>query len=664
MGKDAHATSGDALLATGREALRRRRLDEALKQFQACTEQAPADTSAWLGLGEVYLARGELKPAVESLAQARQRGEPSGEALHLLFLAEAARGHAMECARLLPEVQDEDFLETYAPLVWAVRQHERGRLARWFLPLTFPFSPESRRVLPAMLYLMLLWPKAATQRLAAEALGASRRRTRLEEMIRDRLRFLQGPRPLNLERLASLLLARAQTEAAETVACEAERLFPEREVFPLFAGHTRSFRGDLQAAAQHYERAARGSDQGQLTQLHLGASLVFVGKPGEAKEQFEPSAGVLETSPIAGFLSAIPLSVLEAVPASACIAAKPEVSCCAILADLIPAFSPGKQRWAGQPAWRRLAERVSLGSSRKRHRVTLKERRAIPCPVCESDQVHPFLKNQATGMSLARCAHCGHRFAQPMPAAESLAALYGPDYFTGKDLYARRVEERHAAGKPLPSEPIYEACLRWLERVDWQAWEKARGEGPTALDVGCASGACLMALRNRGWRVRGQDIIGGYEDYYRSLGIPYDACPIEQLGLPESSLDLCTLIHVLEHLPEPGVALKRLAGWLKPGGRLLLMTPLAETFTAWLSGKSWYDMSEHVQFFTLGSLLTLAERSGLRPLYWRTRVGAEVETPFRAWRRSRIGGALRQLIETLGQGDVIELVMEKEMQRV
>jgi len=168
-----------------------------------------------------------------------------------------------------------------------------------------------------------------------------------------------------------------------------------------------------------------------------------------------------------------------------------------------------------------------------------------------------------------------------------------------------------------------------------------------------------MALRNRGWKVRGQDIIGGYEDYYRKLGIPYDASPIEQLDLPESRLDLCTLIHVIEHLAEPGAALKRLAGWLKPGGRLLLMTPLAETLTAWLGGKSWYDMSEHVQFFTLRSLLTLAERSGLRPLYWRTRIGAEVETPFRAWRRSRIGGALRQLIETLDQGDVIELVMEK-----
>ncbi len=646
-------------LSSGEKSLRVRDISAALDFFRRCTVKAPTHPAGWLGLGRACLAQGDLEQAVAHLERARQEGEPSGKATRLLFLAEAVRGRPKRCAALLADISGASFLESYDALGWALRQHQRSAISRWLLPLSFPFSAEGRRLLPVTLYLMLLWPTRAMYRLATRVLWATRRRTRLEVIIRDRRRFLGSADPLNLERLASLLLVTQEPGGCEAVAREAEGRFPRRAVFPLLAGHARSVQGEFEAAAEHCGRAVQKSGGQWLSRLHLGAALVFQGKAGEAKKEFDKAAQLHDHPPIVDFLARMPLSLLAALPASTCIAARGGVSPQAIVQSDIPAFSPGGQPWTPTPRWEQLVEAVSLRSSRKRHAPLAKQRRAASCPVCEGTRVDPFLKNLATGLPLGRCSRCGHRFAWPMPSAESLAALYDPAYFAGKDLYARRVEELHAAGKPLPSEPIYEDCFRWLASVDGERWENERGEDRTALDIGCASGACLIALRNRGWAVRGQDIGGDYKAYYEKLGIPYEQTAVDKLSLEEASLDLCTMLHVVEHLAELAATLKQMARWLKPGGRLLVMTPIGDTVVAWLGGKPWYFMSEHVQFFTLGSLLELGRRCGLKVLYWRTRVGAEVETPFRAWRRSRIGGALQRLLESLGQGDVIEIVMEK-----
>jgi SAM-dependent methyltransferase len=169
----------------------------------------------------------------------------------------------------------------------------------------------------------------------------------------------------------------------------------------------------------------------------------------------------------------------------------------------------------------------------------------------------------------------------------------------------------------------------------------------------------MLELRNRGWRVRGQDVTDRFASYYETLGIPFHHGQSTDLPIEDSSLDLCTMTHVIEHLSDPAAVLAGIHSWLKPGGRLVLMTPCCGTLTAWLGGKQWYYMTEHVQFFTPQSLMSLGQRVGLQPLYWRTRVGVQYETPFRAWRRNLMGGPLEKLFEALGHGDVIELVLGK-----
>ena len=120
------------------------------------------------------------------------------------------------------------------------------------------------------------------------------------------------------------------------------------------------------------------------------------------------------------------------------------------------------------------------------------------------------------------------------------------------------------------------------------------------------------------------------------------------------------MAHVIEHLSEPLATLQWIFSHLKPGGRLLLTTPVCGTLTAWFGGEAWFHMTEHVQYFTPHSLCRLGRRCGLSLLYNRTLIGVETETTHHNWRRLLLGGSLERLLQDLGHGDVIDLVLEKK----
>ncbi len=72
--------------------------------------------------------------------------------------------------------------------------------------------------------------------------------------------------------------------------------------------------------------------------------------------------------------------------------------------------------------------------------------------------------------------------------------------------------------------------------------------------------------------------------------------------------DFVTMFHVLEHLPNPRLALKYAGDLLKPGGTLIIQVPNIASFQARLFGRRWYglDVPRHVINFSpkaLGLLL-------------------------------------------------------------
>jgi len=102
---------------------------------------------------------------------------------------------------------------------------------------------------------------------------------------------------------------------------------------------------------------------------------------------------------------------------------------------------------------------------------------------------------------------------------------------------------------------MYRNMLARLERAGF-------GKGQSLLDYGCGSGRFLSFLQGKGF-----EALAGFDEYSEryadraALSTRYD-CLLAQ--------------DVIEHVPEPHVFLKTIAGLVKPGGLVVLGTPNAE----------------------------------------------------------------------------------------
>lgn len=113
--------------------------------------------------------------------------------------------------------------------------------------------------------------------------------------------------------------------------------------------------------------------------------------------------------------------------------------------------------------------------------------------------------------------------------------------------------------------------------------------GMHVLDAGCGSGEALAWLAQavgEGGRVVGVDLSEAHVAAARRQAPPQVeplAGDLMALALSAESLDAIWSSNTLHHFPDPLAALQRLAGWLRPGGRLAIGQSgfLPEMLFAW-----------------------------------------------------------------------------------
>jgi ubiquinone/menaquinone biosynthesis C-methylase UbiE len=105
--------------------------------------------------------------------------------------------------------------------------------------------------------------------------------------------------------------------------------------------------------------------------------------------------------------------------------------------------------------------------------------------------------------------------------------------------------------------------------------------GAHAVDVGCGTGADALAMAAAvapGGRVTGIDASATMiaEARRRSAGrdaVAFRVGRAERLDLPGGDADACRFERVLQHLPDPAVALREAARVLRPGGQVGVLEP-------------------------------------------------------------------------------------------
>ena len=146
-------------------------------------------------------------------------------------------------------------------------------------------------------------------------------------------------------------------------------------------------------------------------------------------------------------------------------------------------------------------------------------------------------------------------------------------------------------------------------------------EGGRALDLGCASGGLLALLRARAGHLAGLELSASAAHAASQVADHVVQGAIEDPGLPfePASFDLVVLADVLEHLADPVAALRRAAGWARPGAAVLLSVPNIAHWQArltlvrgrWPANDSGTFDSSHLRWFTRDSVATLLADAGL-----------------------------------------------------
>lgn len=134
------------------------------------------------------------------------------------------------------------------------------------------------------------------------------------------------------------------------------------------------------------------------------------------------------------------------------------------------------------------------------------------------------------------------------------------------------------------------------------------------LDVGCGDGEWLVSMHTLGWQVEGIDFDCQAVEAARQRGVRAKCGILQQQAFPDKSFDAVTLNHVIEHVSEPVQTVAECARILKPGGKLILLTPNSTSLSHRLFKDNWRGLEppRHLHLFSMGSIQQLLIMGGFQ----------------------------------------------------
>ena len=241
--------------------------------------------------------------------------------------------------------------------------------------------------------------------------------------------------------------------------------------------------------------------------------------------------------------------------------------------------------------------------------ISLDEKEITNCLLCGSHKsgiVHP--------PDIVRCEECGFVYLKERPTQKWMENYY-------KDVYA--VNEPAAAVTVSVPEDVnlldckkeYIAAQRkdlFEEAVSFLGYDI---KSKTLVDIGCGWGALLYNARKSGMSVIGFEFTNHNVRFAREqLMLDVRQQQFTDTDLQPNSVDIVTMSHVLEHVPDPFLLLKKINYVLKPGGIFYCVVPnFYSLCSAFLGEKwDWLDRNWHYSQFTPDSISKLFTNVGLQ----------------------------------------------------
>jgi SAM-dependent methyltransferase len=228
------------------------------------------------------------------------------------------------------------------------------------------------------------------------------------------------------------------------------------------------------------------------------------------------------------------------------------------------------------------------------------------CPLCGEDDAEPvavgtdFAHDSTPDSFLAvNCRACDLVYLNPRPVSDELARLYPAGYFGPPDRGPARPWQSRAA-------------VRHVSRL-----AKVLPVDARVVTAGYGASLYLEALRRAGrptWTLEAVTPHASLALAARRAGVPVYDGKARALRGRGASYDAILLFHALEHCQDPLEEVASFAQVLRPGGRIVIVTPNTDSAVSRrFRGRHWdgYDFPRHATLFGVRSLHQLATRAGL-----------------------------------------------------
>lgn len=292
----------------------------------------------------------------------------------------------------------------------------------------------------------------------------------------------------------------------------------------------------------------------------------------------------------------------------------------------------------------------------------IRTRAKSACAVCGSpgEIAYSGLRDRLFGVagewSLRCCRNhnCGLFWLDPMPIDEDLPRLY-ESYYTHSQAISesaglRRLIKhsywavRYGDGVGVGLRARLIAGLVRLapglsSELNQGIFELPLTRGGRLLEIGCGNGSAMRRMAELGWVVQGVDFDETAVQLARSCGLDVRLGGLEAQDYPSASFDAVVMSHVFEHVPDPRALLTECRRIVKPGGRLVSITPNVSSWGHKIFGRDWLplDPPRHLHLFTSASLRKLAGVAGWHSVVVKTSIANAFATIQASYRLRRDG---------------------------
>ncbi len=229
------------------------------------------------------------------------------------------------------------------------------------------------------------------------------------------------------------------------------------------------------------------------------------------------------------------------------------------------------------------------------------------CPICHSRSTKSLYTlfddrySYPGNFNLLECSVCHHKFLDSHFSEEQLSELYSRYY--PRSSFDINNYKPHQESHGL---------LSWVKgnKASTFRWVPTNVK---VLDIGCGFGESLGYHKARECEVWGVDADKNISRVANKFNFNVKVGLFNAKDYTKEYFDYVTMDQVIEHLTDPVETLRGVANILKSNGQVILSTPNANGWGAKLFRERWINWHTpyHLQFFSLESLSSLAQKTGL-----------------------------------------------------